>query len=67
MTCQCPSCLSLNCRRSRVRWYDWARILLLQQPVRCHTCFHRFHRFILSPGTKPTEPERVADLTPKKL
>jgi hypothetical protein len=66
MPCQCPSCRSPNCQRSRLRWYDWARMMLLQHPFRCHSCFHRFYRFILTSSPKPAEPTAVMDLTAKK-
>jgi hypothetical protein len=46
MTSACPTCLSPNYRGSRLRWYDFAMLLLLLQPQRCHTCFHRFYRSI---------------------
>jgi hypothetical protein len=67
MFCQCPSCLSRNCRRSRFRWYDWGIAMLLQQPFRCHTCFHRFYRSALSASPRAAVPVRVAELAPKKF
>jgi hypothetical protein len=40
--------------------------MLLQQPFRCHTCFHRFYRSALSLSSRSAVPVRVAELSPKK-
>jgi hypothetical protein len=66
MPAQCPSCLSRNCRRSRLRWYDWARMMLLQQPLRCHTCFHRFYRSILGSSSKSGDSSGIVGVAAKK-
>ena len=48
---QCPACKDYDVRRSR--WSSrFERILLTaiqRQPVRCYTCFHRFHAWIFDP------------------
>jgi len=47
---QCPACKDYDIHRSR--WSGIferiAMILVLRRPVRCYSCYHRFHTWIFS-------------------
>ena len=44
----CLKCNSENITPSHRRGCDWILLLVLLRPYRCHTCWHRFYRFLLA-------------------
>jgi hypothetical protein len=45
---KCVYCRSSHMRLSRIRLSDFPWFLVLQIPVRCHTCFERVHASVFS-------------------
>jgi len=44
----CLWCESTNVRNSRLRLADGPRLMLLQWPVRCHTCEERYYASVVT-------------------
>jgi hypothetical protein len=63
---QCPACKDYDIHRSR--WSSvFERVLLsaiMHKPVRCYTCFRRFHAPLSAP-VKPRGNRFVAEPTPE--
>jgi len=61
----CPYCCSSKVYRSHCkRWGDFASLLFLLAPTRCHDCMRRHFRpiFIPAPRYIPPEPKKVVPI-----